>query len=68
MRYMANIKKENEVKEIIETAKSSSSFDTIYLMSNGEFLQIVHKDYLDELKDMGYFVSMVFEGGNRVEA
>lgn len=68
MRYMANIKNENEISEIIETAKSSSRLDTIYLMSNGEFLQIVHRDYLDELKDMGYFVSMIFEGGNRVEA
>lgn len=67
--YSARIENENEVANVFSTGiEASKTQGTIFLMSNGEMVQIVHAEYEDEMKEDGYFVASIFEGGHRVEA
>lgn len=55
----------------IEAARafSAKNFCTVYLMSNGERLAYVHHESsLRWMKEDSYWVAMIFENGNRVEA
>ena len=66
--FKAKIENENEVANVINTGLEKSKADTIYLMSNGEWIQIAHKEFKEELEAEGYWVASIFEYGHRVEA
>ena len=66
--FKAKIENENEVANVVNTGLEKSKADTIYLMSNGEWIQIAHKEFKEELEAEGYWVASIFEYGHRVEA
>lgn len=68
MRFTAKVLNANEVAEVIETAKIKSENETLYIMSNGEEMVLIHTDYKEEYEKDGYFVAVVVEYGRVVSA
>jgi hypothetical protein len=66
--YIAKVTDNKEITNIINTGLEESKNETIYLMSNGKIVQIIHKDYKEEVENEGYWIAMIFEYGHRVEA
>lgn len=69
-RFEANVNNNTEVMEVIRTAteRSANEPDTFLVMSNKEIIILTHAEYKEEYEKEGYFTSMIFEHGNRVEA
>lgn len=65
--FTANVDDEKGVANVLDTGLEESKKKTIYFMSNGKWVQIVHRDYKEELKADGFWVAGIFENGNRVE-
>lgn len=66
--YVANVNNEEELGRVFWTAIETSKNDTVYVMSNGAFVQLAHRDYMEEMKEEGYWTACIFEHGHRVEA
>jgi hypothetical protein len=66
--FECKLENESDVTDIILTAiEKSKNPETVYLMSNGEQLHLIHKDYIEEYEVEGYWVASIYEYGNRVE-
>ena len=66
--FTAKVDNENEVANVLYTGLEESKKEIIYFMSNGEWVQIAHRDYKEELEADGFCVAGIFENGHRVEA
>lgn len=66
--FTAKVDNENEVANVLYTGLEESKKEIIYFMSNGEWVQIAHRDYKEELEADGFWVAGIFENGHRVEA
>lgn len=65
--FRANLEKADKVINLINTAREESKKETIYVMSNGKYLEIVHKDYVEEYKNDGCWVAQIYEYGHICE-
>ena len=65
--FKAKINNENEVANVFHTGLEESKKETIFVMSNGEWIQIAHKDYEEELKEEGFWIAGIFENGHKID-
>lgn len=66
--FRAKVENDKEVANVLYTGLEKSKKEVIYFMSNGEWVQIAHRDYKEELEADGFWVAGIFEYGHRVEA
>ena len=59
--FTAKVDNENEVANVLYTGLEESKKEIIYFMSNGEWVQIAHRDYKEELEADGFWVAGIFE-------
>jgi hypothetical protein len=67
-RYLANVENEVEVNEVIETAKENSNYFPVAIYSNGENITTAPWENRENWTKLGYWVAMIIENGNIVEA
>ena len=57
----------DELTELLQTAIEKSQGARLYVMSNGSVAQLIHTEYRDDFEADGYWLSLVYENGHRVE-
>ena len=66
-RFTANAANFDELTDLLRTARDRSYGCQVFVMSNGDTVEITHFDYTSEYMTDGYWVAAIYEDGIRTD-